>query len=80
MPDKLATVNVVLVRDDVIEELIAFKDDAQGCWLAEVCFLKLCAANFTNWDEYTSDDIDNILAEGVERFGHGAIYLVHSAT
>jgi hypothetical protein len=79
MSERVSTVNVILVRDDVVEEVHSFNDVPEGNAEAEALFLELCAANLTNWADYSSEDVSTVVDQGYEMFGHGAIYLAHSS-
>jgi hypothetical protein len=75
---EFGTVNVVVIRDDVVESLSAFPDNDLGNAEAELTFLNKCAENLSNWDDYTPDDRSALLEQGYEKFGHGSICLAHS--
>lgn len=64
---------VTVVKDNVVDSLWIFPDVES----AEKKFLDECSTRLSNWDEYTQDDIDSILADGYEKFGNGSICLTH---
>jgi hypothetical protein len=66
-------VAVVIVDKDVVDELFICENSEK----AEKKFLDECSTRISNWDEYTSDDIDAILDNGYEAFGNGSICIVH---
>ena len=50
-------------------ELVAFSDAIK----AEDFFQKKAQSKFSNWDEYSADDVEVILENGVERSGDGSL-------
>ena len=60
---------VTTIRDNVIEDILEFDNEEK----AQEAFLELCQTNLSNFDEYTPEDIDAILAQGYETHGHGSI-------
>lgn len=54
---------VIVVKDGVVDEAILCQTGEE----AETLFLKRCASFFSNWDEYSQEDIDEILEQGYEK-------------
>jgi len=60
---------VTVINQDRLVENLPFKDETE----AYSIFLEFCKNYLSNFDEYTQKDIDAILKDGIERFGHGEI-------
>ena len=61
---------IIVVRHDVVETVTpTTKADCEREFLARV------ESNVSNWDEYTSDDIEHIVEQGYEMFGCGSVCL-----
>ena len=72
------TVNVIVVVNNTVDKIISFPDDEKGNKDAEMAFLNECANRLTNWNEYTQNDLDTIIENGIENFGNGSINITHS--
>jgi len=72
------TVNVIVVMDNAVDKVLSFPDNDQGNRDAEMAFLNECANRLSNWDEYTQEDLDTIIENGIENFGNGSINITHS--
>ncbi len=65
--------SVIVVRDSVVEENIPFTNGNE----AEDIFLEQCRLCLSNFDEYSTGDIETICENGRETFGHGFIAIQH---
>ena len=67
-------VNVTVIKDDAVYENHLFiGDHKEICELAEKKFLDLFKQESWNWDDYTPDDIEAILEDGLAEFRDGTI-------
>jgi len=64
---------VIIVKDSVVDNSFPFRDGVE----AEKIFLDKCRENVSNFDSYSSKDIDAILDEGYETFGNGNSICIH---
>jgi len=60
---------VVVIKNNELQENIPFIDEAD----AHDKFLEQCKKYISNFDEYSAEDIDTILEDELEIFGHGEI-------
>jgi hypothetical protein len=65
MDDKKENVQVIVVKDSVVDEVVPC-DDGQH---AEQVFIKKCEEKISNFDEYTDMDVQAIIDNGYEKFG-----------
>lgn len=77
----MSKINVIVVKDNVVEEniLIEGDDSGAGADLVEKVFFDKCQEYISNWDEYTDEDKEGILDDGVETFGHGVETFGHGS-
>lgn len=68
--------SVITIKDEVLDEVVwSGPDRLEG----EKHFLDTLTSCISNFNEYTSRDIDVILDQGYERFGNGSIcFIDHS--
>ncbi len=77
-------VNVIAIKDGVVEESYLFTGDRMEiAMLSHNKLIELCREKFSNFDEYTDDDIESILDDGFAEYGKGSICItwphVHEA-
>lgn len=77
-------VNVIAIKDGVVEESYLFTGDRMEiAILSHNKLIELCREKFSNFDEYTDDDIESILDDGFAEYGKGSICItwpdVHEA-
>lgn len=75
--ESVDTVTVIVVKDDEVQDKISFPETRQGNLAAEKCFVGKMAQHISNFDEYSSGDIQACLDDGYEGFGNGSISIVH---
>ena len=63
---------IVIVQDGIVDEMFKCIDTEQ----VEKRFLDKCEEYISNWNEYTSGDIECILDDGYEKFINGSINIV----
>lgn len=70
-------VNVILFKNNSIEEnyLFSGENSEDVAKKAESKMIEILRSEMSNFDEYTSEDIDNILEDGYESFGNGAVFI-----
>lgn len=67
-------VNVIVIRDGIVDANYLFvgpHDEITD--QANKKFIELCRERFSNFDEYTPEDIENILDDGYAEYGRGSI-------
>lgn len=70
-------INVLVLTDEnIVSESYIFTGENYEA-RAEKQFLQLCEDYVSNWDEYTTEDIDDSLGEGYVKFGHGYVVINH---
>ena len=69
--------NIIAIRDNNLDEnnLICGEIRSEVERRAEKVFQDKCSQNISNWDDYTTEDIEEVLEEGYIIFGHGSIYM-----
>jgi len=67
---------IVIIKDGVVDDLILCRDGDH----AQKVFLENCAETFSNWDEYTQEDIDAIIGNGYEKSAYSAVCLSWART
>jgi len=55
---------VVVIKNGVVDELIISSKDE-----VENLFVEKCRENITNFDDYTNEDIEDVISDGYETFG-----------
>ena len=67
-------VNVIAIKDGVVEESYLFTGDRMEiAILSHNKLIELCREKFSNFDEYTDEDIESILDDGFAEYGKGSI-------
>lgn len=69
--------SVIVIKDNVLNEAVwTGPDRDQG----EQQFLDACQLNISNWDEYTAENVEDVLDNGYEQFGNGSVcFIDHSS-
>ena len=70
------TVSVVVIEDNIVESIQTFAE--KEVHRAESYFLSQCKRHFSNFDEYSSDDILTILENGYEKGNNKGVCLCWS--
>ena len=70
-------VTVVEVIDGVASQVVLFQGEHSAIKeKAEDLFLNICRENIWSFDTYSQTDIDNILADGWEKWGDNSVSIV----
>lgn len=72
------TVNVVIIKKNAVDELFSFPDTSEGNLQAEKKFVERMSECLSNYDNYTSEDVDACLENGIAKFGVGSICITHN--
>ena len=76
---RLSIVSVIYIDSDgMVSEKIDYLDTPENNKIAEVAFVTLAQQYVSNFDEYSSDDIEVALEDGYLGFGNSSIQIVHS--
>jgi hypothetical protein len=59
---------ILLIDNNLLKEAIKCNKHT-----IEARFLDLCATKLSNWEDYTPDDIEDVLESGYVRYGDGSI-------
>ena len=62
---------VIVIKDQIVDENILCKDSEE----AEKLFFAKCEESISNWDEYSEEDKEAILENGVAEKANGSICL-----
>lgn len=74
----MKTVNVIVVKKGAVSELFSYPDSSDGNKKAEAKFIERMSECLSNYDEYTSEDVDNCVNDGIAKFGTGSICITHN--
>ena len=76
---RLNIASVIYVDSDgMVSEKIDYLDTPENNKIAEVAFVTLAQQYVSNFDEYSSDEIEVALEDGYLGFGNSSIQIVHS--
>ena len=67
------SVNVIVIKDGVVDESYLFVGDHTVSELAYKKFLELCGRWISNWRNYSPDDIEALLEDGYVEHDRGSI-------
>ena len=74
----MAKVYVIKInKARIVESIDTFEDTQEGNNKAEERFLELCSDTFSNWDEYTDSDKQELLDNGYEGSSEFVIQIFH---
>lgn len=72
------TVNVIVIKKNVVSELFSYPDTPNGNKKAECKFVERMSECLSNYDSYTEEDIDACKENGIAKFGTGSICITHN--
>lgn len=76
---KLSIVSVIYIDSDgMVTEKFDYLDTPENNEIAERTFVVLAQQYVSNFDEYSSDDIEDALEDGYLGFGKSSLQIVHS--
>lgn len=76
---RLSIVSVIYIDSDgMVSEKFDYLDNPENNKIAEEAFIALAQQYVSNFDEYSSDDIEVALEDGYLEFGNSSIQIVHS--
>ena len=76
---RLSIVSVIYIDSDgMVSEKFDYFDTPENNKIAEGNFIALAQQYVSNFDEYSSDDIEVALEDGYLGFGNSSIQIVHS--
>lgn len=74
----LQTVNVVVIKKGMAFEIFSFPETDEGNEQAEKQFLDSCSQHVSNWDAFSTEDMEQCLEDGYCQYGQGYIQIMHT--
>ena len=70
---------IVVVKEGIVDniEVVSGNDESMINARAEEIFLETCAEQFSNWSDYTVEDIDKVVENGFEKGNDVSVNLVN---
>lgn len=67
-------INVIKINNDEVEKFY-FEDTLDGIERAKECFCEILEDTISNFEEYTSEDLESCIEQGYENFGNGCVFI-----